>query len=139
MRAALTGVLVVAFIASVEAQQVPELAAARVAAHTEFAESAERWNTAGYIAVGAVVGAATWIAVGHGLHTVFRDTCETLNGLGARCRKPNYVKLGLLGAASGAVAGVIIAKRRGERGGGARTRVAPVAHPDGIALQLVFR
>lgn len=139
MRAALTGVLLTVLAAPVQAQQIPEVAAARVAAHADSAGSAERRRIIIDIAGGAVVGAATSVVIIHAFYTVFRDVCELMNEGGVRCGRPNYVKWGLLGAASGAIAGAMVAIRRGEKARDARVGIAPLAQPDGIAVQFVFR
>jgi hypothetical protein len=140
MRAALIGALLAVLGVPVRAQQMPELAAARVAAQADSTGSAERRRIIIDIAGGAVVGAATSVVLIHAFYTVFRDFCESwMNEGGARCGRPNYVKWGLLGAASGAIAGATIAIRRGERARDARVRIAAVTQPEGIALQFVFR
>jgi hypothetical protein len=78
------------------------------------------------------------IGLGALWHTIFPEVCE-LASEREGCERPNFVKLGLLGAAAGAIAGAVILKRDGERSRSARVRVTPVAQPEGIALQFVFR
>jgi hypothetical protein len=71
-------------------------------------------------------------------HTIFPEVCE-LASEREGCGRPNFVKLGVLGAAAGAITGALILRRDGEKSKHARVRITPVAQPEGIALQFVFR
>jgi hypothetical protein len=139
MRGAILGVMLAVLAAPVHSQQVPEIAAARVAAHADSAPPVDHRSALRDVATGAVIGAGMWIVLAKVFYTGFRGVCESLNELGADCSRPNYVKLGLLGAASGAIAGAIVATRRAEKAQHASVRITALTQVDGVGLQFVFR
>ena len=137
MRAVLIAALF-AVLAKPVQSQVPTVLAARVAPGAAAIQSGDGARTLKYVAGGAAIGAAMGIGLGAAWHAISGDVCE-LASEREGCERPNYVRLGLLGAAAGAVAGAFILRREGERSQSARVRIAPVARPEGIALQVVFR
>lgn len=139
MRGAILGVMLAVLAAPVHSQQVPEIAAARAAAHVDSVPSIDHRGALRDVAIGAVIGAGMWIGLAKVFYTGFRDICDSLNELGADCSRPNYVKLGLLGAASGAIAGAIVAIRRAEKAQHAPVRITALTQVDGVGLQFVFR
>ena len=138
MRSVVIAALLAAFSAPVHSQ-VPEVSAARVAVSGAASQSADGARTVKYLAGGAAIGAAMWIGLAAAVHSISHDVCELASEKEGGCERPNYVKLGLLGAAAGAVAGAIILTRDGEKAKYERVRITPVAQPDGIALQFVVR
>jgi hypothetical protein len=137
MRAILIAALF-AVLAEPVQSQVPTVSAARVAAGAAAIQPADGARTLKYVAGGAAIGAAMWIALGAAWHTITPDICELARD-GKVCERPSFVKLGLLGAVAGAIAGATIATRRGEKAKYAPARITPVVQPDGVALQFVFR
>ena len=127
-----------AVLAKPAQSQVPTVSAARIAHRAAAIQSADGARTLKYVAGGAAIGAAMGIGLGAAWYVISGNVCE-LASEREGCEPPNYVKLGLLGAAAGAVTGALILRRAGERAQSARVRIAPVARPEGIALQLVFR
>ena len=127
-----------ALLAEPVRSQVPEVSAARVALSTVASQPAGGARTVKYVLGGAAIGAGMGIGLGALWYTISPEICEVASE-GEGCGRPNFVKLGVLGAAAGAITGAIILRRDGERSKHARVRITPVAKPEGIALELVFR
>jgi hypothetical protein len=138
MRTAVIAALLAVLAAPVQSQ-VPEVSAARVALSGAASQSADGARTVKYLAAGAAIGAAMWIGLAAAVYSISYDVCELASEKEGGCERPNYVKIGLLGAAAGALAGAIILTRDGENANGAHVRVSSFASINGLALRIVFR
>jgi hypothetical protein len=116
--------------------QLPTISAARAAVSVAATDGAVD-RTVKYVAGGAALGAAAAIAGGALIHTLFPDTCAV--GEMQPCGSPNFVRLGVLGAVAGAVAGAYMASRQRENVNGAALRVSSPPARDGLALRILFR
>lgn len=127
-----------AMLAEPVQSQVPEVSAARIAPSGPASQSADGAKTLKYVGGGAAIGAAMGIGLGALWHTISPEICE-LASEREGCGRPNFVKLGVLGAVAGAITGAFILRRDGEKSKHARVRITPVAKSEGIGLQFVFR
>ena len=118
--------------------QLPTISAARAAVNVAASDGAVDRRTVKYIAGGAALGAVGGIAVGALFHTLFPETC-TVASETPPCGSPNWVRMGVLGAVAGAVAGAYMATRQREKVSSAVLRVAPLPGTNGLALRILFR